>query len=63
MEEKNLIQLHREQAIATTFVFIGFILIAMVFFVIFGGESSQSFQAVREVHAAGSEIAASLAGL
>ncbi len=63
MEEKNLIKLHREQAIATTFVFIGFILIAMVFFVIFGSDSGESYETAREVQAAGSQIAAALAGL
>ena len=63
MEEKDAIKFHREKAIATTFVFVGFILIAMVFFVIFGTEGAESFEVVKEAHAAGSEIAASLAGL
>ena len=63
MEEKDFIKLHREQAIATTFLFVGFILVAMVLFVIFGTQSGENGETVREIQAAGSEIVSALAGL
>lgn len=63
MEEKDLIKLHRERAIATTFVFIGFILIAMVFFVTFSNSQFGDLENTGGARAGGLEVVAALSQL
>lgn len=61
MSEKDYLKLHREKAVATTFVFIGFVLMAMVVFIIFGSDTVENRETVREAQARGAIIAAEIA--